>query len=103
MKMWEHKIIYLEAEAAQIRASSYANAEIDLTSLYEDTLDGFGSEGWELVSVMTHPHPRYPDKHVPTAWFKGELVRGTDTPEPSLTPEERVRKLMEEETPPTTE
>ncbi len=67
MKMWEHKIIHLESEAGKVLASSYANAEIGLTSLYEDTLDSFGSEGWELVSVMTHPHPRCPDKHVPTA------------------------------------
>ncbi len=103
MKLWEHKIIYLEAEATQIQASSYANVEIDLTTLYEDTLDSFGSEGWELVSVMAHSHPRYPDKHVPTAWFKRQVVRDTDAPEPALTPEERVRTYMEEGTLPTSE
>jgi len=97
MKMWEHKIIYLEAEATQILASSYANVEIDPITLYEDALDGFGSEGWELVSVMTHPNPRYPEKHVPTAWFKRELVRSTGAPE------ERGRKFMEDQVPPTSE
>ena len=81
--MWEHKIIHLDSEAGRVLGSSYANAEIDTTTLYEDTLDSCGSDGWELVSMMTHPDPKYPDKYVPTAWFKWEVVTGIDVPEPA--------------------
>ncbi len=103
MKLFEQKIVYLEDEATKIQGSSYAGIQVSAAALYEDALDSFGSEGWELVSVMTHPNPRYPEKHVPTAWFKRELIRSTDGPEFTLTPEDRVRKFMEDQTPPTTE
>ena len=46
MKIWEHKIIYLEDEATKIQGSSYLGAEVSMTALYEDAMDGFGGEGW---------------------------------------------------------
>lgn len=67
MTIWEHKIIYLEVEAAEIQSQSYTGVEVSTVALYEDALDSFGGEGLELVSVLTHPHPGHPNKHVPTA------------------------------------
>ena len=39
MKLFEHKIIYLETEATQVQASSYANVTIDPITLYEDAIN----------------------------------------------------------------
>lgn len=75
MKIWEHKIVFLDAEAEEIRNSCYAGVEIAPISLYESKL---GDQGWELASVMACPQPSNPEHLVATAWFKREIVTGAD-------------------------
>ena len=78
MKIWEHKIIYLDHEADESKDSSYAGAEVHPVALYESVLDKFGDQGWELASVIAYPLPNRPDRLVATAWFKREVVAGAD-------------------------
>ena len=45
MTIWEHKVVRLDDEAAEIQAASYAGAQVSTVALYEDALDSFGGEG----------------------------------------------------------
>ena len=82
MKIFEHKIIYLDGETEEIRNSCFSGAEVAPISLYESVLDKFGDQGWELASVLACPRPGYPEQLVATAWFKRPVTTGADAPAP---------------------
>ena len=83
MTIWEHKIIYLEHEAAEIQGSSYAGNEVNLKDLYEDVLDHYGAMGWELATVLTVGSEDHPNDLVPTVWLKRPVVPIVDVQEPA--------------------
>ena len=81
MRMWENKVISLDAEAEEVRGSSYAGVDVDPKVLYEDVLDRYGAMGWEVAAVNASPHPKWPDYWVPTVWLKRPVGPGRDVPE----------------------
>lgn len=76
--LWENKIIFMDAEAAEIQGSSYANVQVNLVALYEDVLDRYGAQGWELASMLAVPNPKDPEHLIPIVLFKRPIVSGAD-------------------------
>ena len=87
MKIFEHKIVFLDNEAGTVQGSTYAGAEVNPLELLESVLDKFGDQGWELASVIAVPSTIQPDRLVASAWFKrGVVTAGADAPEPAPAP-----------------